>query len=57
MKQNGKTEEEVEGPTSSCALRKRITLLTLQEHDDDDDDDDEPGYALLNCYKGLKMVR
>ena len=56
MKQNEKTEEEVEGPTSSCALRKRITLLTLQEHDDDDDDD-EPGYAVLNCYKCLKMVR
>ena len=29
----------MEGPTSSCGLRNRITLLTLQEHDDDYDDD------------------
>ena len=29
----------MEGPTSSRGLRKRITLLTLQEHDEDDDDD------------------
>ena len=28
----------MEGPTSSCGSRNRITCLTLQEYDDDDDD-------------------
>ena len=46
MKEHGTTKEEVEGPTSSWALRNRITLITLQEHDDDDDDDDDDIIAL-----------
>jgi len=38
-KKHRKTEEEMEGPTSSGGSRNRLTCLNLQEHDDDDDDD------------------
>jgi hypothetical protein len=40
-KEQGTTEEEMEGPTSSGGLRNRITRLTLHKHDDDNDDNDD----------------
>jgi hypothetical protein len=37
-KEHRETEEEMEGPTSSGGLRKRLTRLNLHERYDDDDD-------------------
>jgi hypothetical protein len=34
-KEHRANEEEMEGPTSSGGLRKRLTRLNLHEHDDD----------------------
>jgi hypothetical protein len=36
-KKHRATEKEMEGPTSSGGLSKRLTRLNLHEHDDDDD--------------------
>jgi hypothetical protein len=33
-KKHRETKEQMEGPTSSAALRNRLTLLNIHEHDD-----------------------
>jgi hypothetical protein len=34
----------MEGPTSSCGLRSKITFLNLHEHDDDNEDKSNTPY-------------